>query len=1245
METYKGMVGVIASERNKAWIEGALKNRSVRSMEAGGALLKPALSDLQRIAALTVVIDDDLLTEPQAAEALCEWAKNHGAPRQRLIIFSNSSRDADDPYFYRLVSDCDITDIFLAQLSGDPAAALDKLIDEPLSPMEYEQWKTHDPRIWEDKPTGLFGGLFGGGKKDKKKDKKEKKEKGKKKAKKGLSKKGEEAVEEDGLGEDGLERDTDSVSDGGSESGIANELPANDLPGAELPAADEPEDEDAMDPNGQGLVRRAGKKDKKKDKKKGGLFGGKGSDDEEPEEEPETLDEEEDEGLASNGLPMPDSSDEPAEAGSLYGDLPEFGDEDDSEDDDIPVDLYGVGDVASDAEDAVGGEADNGVADAGSLYGFGKEDAAGVAGGEADNGAVGAAGGSGVDAGGAVGGRSSQGSDRRDGGGYAGHAGAGTGAMGIGAVNALGADEVEDAFDKTAVMPAVGMSMQGTAAMPVVGGMGGSGAMAAVAASASGAFPAIGASGPMPAVGAGVSGQMPAISPSDSGRMMAVAAVAAAAEKAAATDEPTKMDLSDPDTVAGLWAYALEQMETIDASVVKLFKSATARPAAVGNGIVIEFPVSDKFCLMKVSDPESVGGLTLKEGLKLAAEGTVEHSLVLAVGEAGDPKTELAEESAEKAGSEAVEPRDGEAEIENPVKGDEAKGVDAEDAPAAEADNGATDAGNAQGLGKKEAGLVGGGEADNGGADAGSVEGVDAGNAADGRSSQGSDRREGAVDAGNVEGAVGGEAAADSETAEKAVDAVEDPKAEVTVEAAKAVGSEAVEPRDAEAAAIANPVNHEEKNGKEAPGHDKEEEPMAKEAKETSNESKAKGGTIVADPKAELAEESAEKAGSGVLERRDAEGNADGEGNGKKRNRNRKRNKRAREDRAAASMPEHASKGTFEISFPDDEAYDLPSSAAPAPSSLAPAPVAETFDLVDMIARGTQSLTLPTGGSVVSIASIRPGIGCTHTAVACGVSAAELGVAACVALRTRASLNAMARGLADCMAINGGHGIRWRGCDFYAWDEQRKYANDYEVCFADCGVLDPRDTGKNSPANLFMNHSKVKCLLAAGAPWDLRLLADLLGTIDRREVASWTIGMCSMDDDTEKLVSSIMGTVATEGTWRVWRQPFSPNVYVGNEDDPIRGIAAFAELMDPAIPSSLRPRVQADAVAASAKGRKKGKKKHHKGNGADSAAAPEDGAEAVKAEEPKVEADGKAPEKGAKPEAGAADAEGGEQVV
>ena len=883
---------------------------------------------------------------------------------------------------------------------------------------------------------------------------------------------------------------------------------------------------------------------------------------------------------------MPDSSDEPAEAGSLYGDLPDFGDEDvdypvggeadkgvahagslygDAENavsahaDDVPVDLYGVGDVASDAENSVGGEADNGVADAGSVFGLGKKDAGLVVGGCADNGVAGV-GSVETGTGNAADGRSSQGSDRRDGGGYAGNVGAGAsaGAMAADAVNALGAEEVEDAFDKTAVMPA--LSMQGTAAMPVVGGMGGSGPMAAVAASASGAFPAIGASGPMPAVGAGVSGQMPAISPSDSGRMMAVAAVAAAAEKAAASDEPTKMDLSDPDTVAGLWAYALEQMETIDASVVKLFKNATARPAAVGNGIVIEFPVSDKFCLMKVSDPESVGGLTLKEGLKLAAEGAVEHSLVLAVGEAADPKAELADESAEKAGSEAVESRDGEAEIENPVKGTAGKGADAEDAPAAEADNG---------------------------------------------------------------GGVG---------------AVEDPKAEVAEEAA--------------AESIPNPVDNEEKNGKEAPGQDKEEEPMAKEAKETSNEIKAKEGTIVADPKAELAEESAEKAGNGVHERRDAEGNADGEGNGegngKKRNRNRKRSKRAREDRAAASMPEHASKGTFEISFPDDEAYDLPSSAAPAPSALAPAPAAETFDLVDMIARGTQSLTLPTGGSVVSIASIRPGIGCTHTAVACGVSAAELGVAACVALRTRASLNAMARGLADCMAINGGHGIRWRGCDFYAWDEQRKYANDYEVCFADCGVLDPRDTGKNSPANLFMNHSKVKCLLAAGAPWDLRLLADLLGTIDRREVASWTIGMCSMDDDTEKLVSSIMGTVATEGTWRTWRQPFSPNVYVGNENDPIRGIAAFAELMDPAIPSSLRPRVQADAAAASAKGRKKGKKKHHKADGEESAAAPEGSVEAAKGEEPKADkaapaAD--APEQGMKPEAGGSDAKGGKQVV
>ncbi len=1251
METYKGMVGIVAGERNKEWLQRALSNRSVRCMDAGGALLKPALSDLQRIAALTVVVDDDLLQDEQGAEALCEWAKNHGAPRQRIIVFCNSSREADDPYLFRLVSDCDVTDIFLAELAGDPAAELDALIDEPMSPMEYERWKTHDSSIWDTEKTGLLGGLFGGGKKkDKKKDKpkKEKKEKAKK-GKKALPKKGEGGLPEGNLpGNDlpdsqalpdsGLP-DSKGLSDSGlpGMSGNGSGLPGVDLPDsnghdADLPGSQPLPAADLPGQDGEDTEEEAPAKPKKA-KKKGGLFGF-GKKDVEPEEAFDEEEDAEEEGLASNGLPMPDDGSEVAEAGSLYGDFDDLEDEEEEafSDETKAEGGYGSG--------AMGGAAVEAAyqAQAGKAL---EEEAVGAMCGAQPTGFEGVVdveptGSEGVVDGEPAGVSAAVNAQP------AGIAGSYAGMEPAGGMGLVKTAEDAAGAQATAVMPTVGgnaaangFGPTGTMVMPKVD-LGGSGAMPAVGTQATGAIPNVGlqGSGAFATVGAQGSGAMPAVgatgyalSPSESGRMAALGAVAEAAQHAASNDQPTAMDLTDAGVVAGLWDYTMEIMEEIDPAQAKHFAKAEARPAGAGNGIVITFPATDKFSFAKATIKGGTAAVTLEESLRVAAEGMVAHRVVLGVVE--EPEDELEEAAvpggnvptgsetvvdAQPAGAEGVvgeEPagngnvvEDKPAGAENVVDSeptglnevddseptgdsavDESETVEASGAMGGVAVQAACEAQTGKALEEEATNLVGGApvEADSEATGLGAVEATDG--------LTGDPLRVRIADEGGLQGTgavpTGDKAPVDAQPAGNEGAAENEPAGNEGVVDGQPTGAESIadgeepaEPAGEDDGASAEAPATEEDSAateavkeKEAGEHtdnaaSKEEEPMAAQTKtEETKETEAQGGAAAGAP---------------------AEG-----GPRKKRSRNKKRNANRN-----ANMPEHNSKGTFEISFAEevDEA-PVPLPAPPA-APVAAAPTAAALDLADMIARGSQTLTLPTGGGVVSIASIRPGIGCTHTAVACGVSAAELGLAACVALRTRASLNSMARGLADATVINGGHGIRWRGCDFYAWDEQRAYANDYEVCFADCGVLDVHDTGKNSPANLFMNHSKVKCLLTSGAPWDLRLVLDLIQVIDRRELSTWTIGLHSMDLDTERMISAIMGQAAFTDSWRTWRQPFSPSIFVSEGNMPVRGISSFVELMLPALPSSLRSRVEADAEAAEEKGRKqakKAKKLHAKG--------------------------------------------------
>ena len=210
-----------------------------------------------------------------------------------------------------------------------------------------------------------------------------------------------------------------------------------------------------------------------------------------------------------------------------------------------------------------------------------------------------------------------------------------------------------------------------------------------------------------------------------------------------------------------------------------------------------------------------------------------------------------------------------------------------------------------------------------------------------------------------------------------------------------------------------------------------------------------------------------------------------------------------------------------------------------------------------------EGVRAPSAKTIVAVGALRPGIGCTHLAVALGIELASCNRSAAVALRDRAQLNRMGAVLDGTKPIEGG-GFSYRGCDFYYWSDQRRFAANYDYAVADCGVVDLDDEDLSGPSALF-KRARLQAFVVSGAPWDLAAISDVLAKYRKDDLARFrwcTFGAASQT--TEAIRRSLAGFFG-EGFDAVFPIPYRANLFTS----PKSQLEHYSRLLKPVLPDSV----------------------------------------------------------------------------
>lgn len=144
---HNARLGVITTPDQSAYFKNALQDFVVE-IQDGIRSDFIEICESWRTRHVGVVIIDDVIVygNQELEDTIIDYIQKTKVSPIRFIFYSDTERNPDDAFYYRLVNQADVIDIIPARLIGNPSLALANKASYPSRPIEVAHWKTADEK-------------------------------------------------------------------------------------------------------------------------------------------------------------------------------------------------------------------------------------------------------------------------------------------------------------------------------------------------------------------------------------------------------------------------------------------------------------------------------------------------------------------------------------------------------------------------------------------------------------------------------------------------------------------------------------------------------------------------------------------------------------------------------------------------------------------------------------------------------------------------------------------------------------------------------------------------------------------------------------------------------------------------------------------------------------------------------------------------------------------------------------------
>ncbi len=140
---HNARLGVITTPDQSAYFKNALQDFVVEIQDGIRSDFIEICESWRTRHVGVVIVDDAVVYGNQELEdTIIDYIQKTKVSPIRFIFYSDTTRNPDDAFYYRLVNQADVIDIIPARLTGSPSLALSNKASYPSRPIEVAHWKT-----------------------------------------------------------------------------------------------------------------------------------------------------------------------------------------------------------------------------------------------------------------------------------------------------------------------------------------------------------------------------------------------------------------------------------------------------------------------------------------------------------------------------------------------------------------------------------------------------------------------------------------------------------------------------------------------------------------------------------------------------------------------------------------------------------------------------------------------------------------------------------------------------------------------------------------------------------------------------------------------------------------------------------------------------------------------------------------------------------------------------------------------